>query len=45
MTILDAHVPDLRENGKRCLRQITECKRHVAKSHIGFLKKEKSGPQ
>lgn len=45
MTIPDTHVPDFREDRKRCLRQRAEYKRHAAKSQIGLLKKEKSGPQ
>ena len=45
MTIPDTHVPDFREDRKRCLRQMAEYKRHAAKSQIGLLKNEKSGPQ
>lgn len=45
MTIPDTHVPDFREDRKRRLRQTAEYKRHTAKSQIGLLKKEKSGPQ
>lgn len=45
MTTPDTHAPDFREDRKRCLRQMAECKRHVAKSQIGLLKKKKSGPQ
>lgn len=45
MTTPDTHVPDFREDRKRCLKQITNSKRHVAKSQIGLLKKEKSRPQ
>lgn len=39
MTIPDTHVPDFGEDRKRRLRQMAACKRHVAKSQIGLLKK------
>lgn len=39
MTIPDTHVPDFGEDRKRRLRQMAACKRHVAKSQIGLLRK------